>query len=318
LVPAAIVYAWWLPNPARKRLLAASAIWCAAGLTFVALSTHNAARFASNIVSWGTFLPRMVAGSPRPVLAILEATLYPFSSNRLNDAYHVIALLLLTVGCAMLFWANRKSFLGLVGVMYAGLLVVTSNTSSRYDWPLFPVFATALIVASFALMRRVLPSRPRTAAVATGAVWVLVMLGALWRGLSAPVDVPPLFTADARALYAWLRAKNTAGDMRVAYENPRVLVLEAGVRAMGAVRRNAEGQLVAYAERRISHVITQADSVSTCAQRVANRLPARFPDRFALEFENATFRAYRVLPGAVPAAAEVQIIERNHRPAFCN
>jgi hypothetical protein len=94
--------------------------------------------------------------------------------------------------------------------------------------------------------------------------------------------------------------------MRVAFHNPRVLTLETGVPAMGIVPRTPPGQLAALDNYRVTYLIWQGIGLGTdsvgrkvpCVQRVANSLPMRFPHRFALEYQNRTFRVYRVLPGA--------------------
>ena len=104
--------------------------------------------------------------------------------------------------------------------------------------------------------------------------------------------------ADARGL--WLAAQHQASPMRLMFTNPRVVTLETRVPAMGIPPRNTPGLLVAIEERRITHLLTQPDSVSQCLQRLANALPREFPERFEQVYANPSFQVYRVVPSGVP------------------
>ena len=133
---------------------------------------------------------------------------------------------------------------------------------------------------------------------------MLVTLSVELRRSRPPSEVT---SADALALFAWVREAQAHAPIRAVFNNPRVLTLETGVPAMGNVRRTAPGHLAAYVERRITHLIVQRDD-SFCLQRIASRVPDLYPGRFVLEYENPTYRVYRIMPGEAPSAGEYQRI----------
>jgi hypothetical protein len=122
---------------------------------------------------------------------------------------------------------------------------------------------------------------------------------------------------DAVALFAWVRAAHEHAPMRAVSNNPRVLTLETGVPAMANVARTEPGHLAAYVERRITHLIVQRDD-SECLQRIAARVPDLFPGRFVLEFENPTYRVYRILPGGAPSEREYEPLGGKERQRYCS
>ena len=85
---------------------------------------------------------------------------------------------------------------------------------------------------------------------------------------------------------------------------------------MGNVARTPLGHLAAYRERQITHVISERSGDSDCLQRIANHLPAEYPDRFKLEFENATFSVYRVISTPV-TSGNYEIINYARMDGWC-
>ena len=194
-----------------------------------------------------------------------------------------------------------RSFLAVACVVYIVMLLVVPVGEGRYVWPLYPVGACALAVGLtrvLELLRRWAPAASPSS-VAAAALGIVAVAGVYTECLR-PRPESLVGTPDAEALFAWLRQANETIGMRVAFTNPRVVTLETGVPGMGNVARRAPGQLLAYAERDITHLIWQPDVQSDCRQRIANSLPRLYPERFALAYENPGFRVYRVLPGSVP------------------
>ena len=109
-------------------------------------------------------------------------------------------------------------------------------------------------------------------------------------------------TPDGEALFAWLREAQRTKSMRVAFFSPRVVALETGIPTMANVEQPAPGQMRAFAEAGITHLICQPDALSDDQQRIANSLPRRYPDRFALVYQNSRFQVYQLLTGEAPAA----------------
>ncbi|MFN8583374.1 MAG: hypothetical protein U0163_20655 [Gemmatimonadaceae bacterium] len=234
-------------------------------------------------------------------VAILEIELYPVSSNTLRDAYHLVASVCMLAGMTWLVWTMRRSLVVALGVSYVLMLVIVPVAEPRYLWPFFPVLAAGLVVgvtgAATVLLRVPRHSRADAwtrASMAAAVALVVVCGAALARSLTRPAPKSNLATPQARDLFDWLRAQNASAPVRVVYGNPRVIVLEAGVSAMGNVARSPAGHLAAYRDVRITHLIVDATGGGDCTQRIANHLPIQYPSAFHLAFENAAFRVYAV------------------------
>lgn len=256
--------------------------------------------------------------------ALFESELYPFPSNGVNDAYHVVASVLVLLGLPLLLWRTRRTFLVTFAAAYGLLLVAAPVAASRYAWPLYPVLGTALALGATVVVQRLASTwRPRTQRLAAGAPLVALLLLALVTNARATPPPSLVRNPDAQALFAWLverrRALPPDVPMRVAFHNPRVVTLETRVPAMGIVPRTAPGQLAALVMARATHLIWQRDGVAgdgspgraPCVQRIANRLPELYPDRFTLEYQNTTFRVYRMQPSSAPVVGENVAINWN-------
>lgn len=313
LVPALFLFAWLQRGQLGIRPFIPAAAWSAAGLFGLVVGLVQlpfSERFGNAALDPGEHL-RTFARQYRA--AFFDAELYPFPSdwNWANDAYHFVASLLLVVGLVILFRRTRHAFLVAFTAAYALMLLIAPVAEGRYAWPLYPLVGAAMALGATAFVRRLAPVlAPRKQAIAAGAPVVLALILAL--AIEAPRRPPPSFVRhpDAVALFAWLtrRGQESAATtpMRVAFHNPRVLTLETGVSAMGLVPRTPPGQLSALDRARATHLIWQGTGLRTdstpgkapCVQRVADSLPLLFPNRFALEYQNRTFRVYRLLPGA--------------------
>jgi hypothetical protein len=313
LVPALFLFAWLERSRLGIRPFIPAAIWSAAGLIGLAAGLVQlpfSERFGNAALDPGEHL-RTFARQYRA--ALFDAELYPFPIkwNLANDAYHLVASLLLLLGLIILFRRRWKTFLATFSVAYLLMLLIAPVAEGRYAWPLYPLVGATIAVGATSVARRLAPSwAPRTRAIVTVAPVLVIFV--LTLALEARRPAPASFVRhpDARALFSWIaqRGKEMASTtpMRVAFHNPRVLTLETGVAAMGIVPRTPPGQLYALDNSRMTHLVWQGSGLGTdsigrrvpCVQRVADSLPVRFPDRFALEFQNRTFRVYRVLPGA--------------------
>jgi hypothetical protein len=230
---------------------------------------------------------------------LMEAELYPFGLNRWDDVYHVIASAVVAIGAAVLAWRLRRSLLFLLIIAYGAMLTLAPVGDMRYTWPMFPLVGASLALGLETLLSHVRRGQ-RVAAPVAIVVCAVIALGAIRHSLSEPRPFSIAGTPDADALYDFLAAQHRTAPMRLMFANPRVVTLATRAPAMGIPPRTTPGLLVAIDERRITHVLTQPDSVSQCLQRLANALPRESPDRFELVYTNATFRVYRVIPATVP------------------
>lgn len=313
LVPALFLFAWLQRGRLGIRPFVPATIWSAAGLIGLAVGivhlpfTERIGNAALDpIEHLDTF-----ARQYRIALFDAELYLFPKSWNLANDVYHLVASLFVLLGLVILFRRTRRSFLVTLTVAYSLMLLIAPVAEGRYAWPLYPLVGASMALGLTAAVRRFTPSwAPRTRAIVAATPMMLAFVVAL--AIDVQRGAPASFVRhpDAVALFSWIKkhGKESASTtpMRVAYHNPRVLTLETGVAAMGIVPRTPPGQLSALDTYHATHFIWQGvglgvDSVGRkvpCVQRVADSLPMIFPNRFALEYENPTFRVYRLLPGA--------------------
>jgi hypothetical protein len=310
IIPAVALYAAITWGRHRGRALVPAVAWSATGLGLLAgplAGTRGGVSLPS--------LAGIVDGLPSKIreyrYGLMDALLYPFPWDRWNDGYHVAA------GMVIVLWRARRSLLAIAVVAYLVFLAIVPVYDARYLWPLFPLFGAAVPVALFAGLTRLTSLSPLTARRVVVSTTTAIVVAALGRELR--LEPPPrgLDAPDAIALFEWVREARSHAPVRVVFNNPRVLTLETGVPAMGNVVRTAPGHLAAYVERGITHLIVQRDD-SECVQRIAGRVPDLFPGRFVLEFENPTFRVYRILPGEAPGAREYERITRKQRARFCS
>ena len=307
LIPALLLFAWLQRTRLGTRPLIPVAIWTGTGAIAVLTDTVRIPftdrlpqSFADLVEHLQTFVQQYYTGLGNAVLS-------PFPGDVANIVYHAIAGALAALGLALILWSARGTFLVCVVAGYALVLLVAPVAEPRYAWPLFPLFGAALAVGTALVMQPLLrPAAAPVRGLASAAPLLAVLALALVREMGR-VPPPSLVRhPDARALFSWLaEQRRTDSTLRVAYHNPRVITLETRVPAMGVVPRNAAGQMSALAESRATHIVWQAnglDADSTrgrlpCVQRIANRLPELYPDRFTLAYSNATFRVYHVTPG---------------------
>ncbi len=286
----------------RGRAAIPAAIWALCALVVLAMGAVHLGDLTTLLAGYRG-LDVQVSMLRQYRWSLFEMVLYPTTSSAVNLVYHVTAALIVVAGLAVMARRSRWSFLTVACVVYVAMIIVAPVGDPRYLWPLYPVGACALAVGLTRLLELLLRWWPSLPASRLGpATLVAVLLAALYTETSRPRPESLVDRPDAKALFAWLRQTSRTTAMRIAFSNPRVVTLETGVPGMGNVQRRAAGQLLAYAEKNITHLIWQSEERSDCLQRIANSLPRLYPERFALDYENAGFRVYRVLPGAVPPA----------------
>jgi hypothetical protein len=317
LVPALAVHGLLHWRAHRGRALIPVAFWGAAGIGAVLFYAPFLGRFGS-MPDGAALVRRAVRLFESYRLAVFDAQLYPFARDGLNDAYHLVATLLMVVGLLVLGRRAGRSFLAIALTFYVVVLALAPARESRYLWPVFPVLAAATVVG---LQRVVEPltrgvgERIRRAALLS--TFAAVLVGALAVALARPAPPSLVALPESRALFAWIDSVRAREPIRIAFQNPRVVTLETRAPAMGLLPRSTPGHLAAWVDTGITHFIWQAGPMASCVQRIANRVVQQYPDRFALDYENATFRVYRVLPGPAPGADEYTPIDWSDRERWC-
>lgn len=254
--------------------------------------------------------------------ALFEAELYPTGFKPIDIAYHLVITPVIAWGAVIALRRLGASLLVTFTISYVVLLLAVRFGAARFLWPLLPILGVSMVlgIAKVMELARRMVARPLTGSVASRAALflpVLVLLGAFTRQLGAHAPFAITGTPDADALYSWMRSENARQPMRAMFHNPRVLTLSTGVPAMGILDRLTAGQLAAIDAEGLTHLVWQRADVSTCLQLIANDLPVRFPERFALSYENATFRVYRVRPAPAPYTGPWERLDWRHPPAGC-
>ncbi len=319
LVPGLLLYAFIHRARLGVRPFVPTSVWMAAGLVALAvgLRVPFSDRFVRSIANSGrhvgTFVEQYRVG-------LFQAELYPFSSNAANDAYHVLASVLLLLGLVLILWRARRTFMVTLAAAYGLMLLLAPVAEPRYAWPLFAILGAALAYGTTLVVRRLGKTwQPRTQALIAAAPLFAVLLIAFASDARRPAPASLVRHPDARALFAWLsqrqRSVGDAAPMRVAFYNPRVVALETGVPAMGYLPRTAPGVVTALKQEHVTHIIWQGGGLGDasnpgqppCVQRAANLLPELYPSYFTIEYRNATFRVYRFDPGTRPDSAGERI-----------
>jgi hypothetical protein len=297
VVPALALYALVTWRQHRGRALIPVAIWGITGAAFL-LSGLVGLPFRAYLVPRLTEIVDRFQSMARVYKsAVFDAELYPFPSGRINDVYHAVATIAALGGVGALLWRYRRTMMTATVVMYIAVLCASPVSDGRYLWPMYPVIAAGLVVGVTAACRFAASYIRWNArsAVAAALGLSLVLIGSLWHESKVPRPRSLDHLPDAAAVFDWLRVRQQQQPMRVIFYNPRVLTLKTRVPAMGAIVRPPPFLLHAIYDNQITHVIWQRAEARSCRASLVNVLPALYPDRFAIEYRNETFRVYRVL-----------------------
>ena len=313
LIPALGVHALRTWSSHRGRAAVPVVAWCLAGGIAAAMGL---VRVPYDVVSavFSHTTVRLMRTAEELKYGAFEGVLYPFPWDRANDVWHLLALLASVGGLVLLAWRWRNSFLLVAVVAYMTMILAAPVASARYFWPMYPVLTLGLVVG---LHRAVTVVSARFATPVTAAAMTVALLGALLVAL--PQSEPSTLTgsADGRSLFAWVEGQGRREPMRMAFHNPRVLTLYTRVPAMGEVDRSENGQLAAFEDGHVTHVIAVRTAEGGCLQGIVNRLVANTPERFVLVWENATYGVYRLLPRAATEPGPWEAIDWQHAERFC-
>jgi hypothetical protein len=308
LIPGLLLYAFIHRARLGGRPFVPAAVWSAAGVAALVIGARVpfSERLARSITNSGTHLSTFFE---QYKLGLFRAELYPFSSNAANDVYHAFASVLLLFGLGFL-WRARRTFMGTLAAAYGLMLFIAPVAEPRYAWPLFPILGVALARGTTLVVQRVGRTwQPRAQTLTATVPLFAVLLIAFATDVRRPAPPSLVRHPDAQALFAWLserqRLAGAAESLRVAFYNPRVMALEAGIASMGYLPRTAPGVVTALKQKHMTHIVWQGRGLGDssnpgrppCVQRAANRLPELYPNLFTIEYENATFRVYRFDPG---------------------
>lgn len=251
-------------------------------------------------------------------LTLFEAQLYPAQSNLLNDAYHIVASLLLVVGMVVLVRRAWRSFMVVFAAVYALMLLVAPVSDGRYFWPLYPLVSACLLqgaVTAIALVRRsTRHSRALSTVVAASLTIMILAVSQSWRVPPAPgfSDFP-----DAVALADFLKDRAARGEARrVVFTNPRVLTLRTGVPAMGMVAGKPSSVARELARRGITHVAFGGFSNANCLTSSLRKVKSAYPDAFEPERTFGRFALERFTPPDSAMLANPRV--EDAEPLLCN
>lgn len=225
---------------------------------------------------------------------VLDAQLYPLPGRFANQAYHVVALLLMSVGAVAVARRYWHSFLAMFAVAYAAMLLMVPVNNSRYFYPLIPVVVFLTLRGLVAVVRLARPAwnASRAPGIALGAA---LCIGAFATAVSwtPPTRSGITTLADVRALFASLRELPRTPPTRVMAIRPRILTLEVGLPAMALFRGTPEEVRRELCDKGITHVI-EGDLGAFPAESSALRATiVAYPQDFGESYRNPSFVVWR-------------------------
>lgn len=172
-------------------------------------------------------LGRIAHNLPLYRYSVLEALLYPFPGTA-GRVYHVVALLLVTLGAGLWLRSGYRSFLAAFTLMTAGFLALAPVADGRYLWVLYPMIGLGLVRGIRWVAARLWARRPGEIVLAV--VFVLILLSA---GVRAARPVPEYAAEPKAVLWSWAGdvVREDADSVRVASNRPRHLAWYADVPA---------------------------------------------------------------------------------------
>ncbi|MBL8982443.1 MAG: hypothetical protein JNL26_09695 [Gemmatimonadetes bacterium] len=246
--------------------------------------------------------------------ACFEVMGYPFAGDRANDAWHLVGALALVLGAVVLVRRYRHTFLAVVVVAYAAMLLISPVANTRYYWPLYPLIALGLVTGLYTVAMRL---RTLRSAEVVAALMVVVMGGVVMRAWVQPP--PHSITGDpaGEEMLQWVRSSAAGSEVRVAFHNPRLLTLRTGVPAMGMPDRTSDGHIEVLQARRITHVVVPRDPWTDCVSALVAQLATKYPPWMRRTWENAGYTVYALQPSAVPTPGPWELIRWGHPEQYC-
>ena len=240
----------------RRVLMAAAAISAAALAALLTIGGHLP--FLSELLESPAEMLNRVANNiglyPR---AVSEATLYPLPWDYANDAYHLLMLVLVLAGTSGMWRGQLRSPLAAIVLAYGLTLTLAPVRELRYAWPFYPIIIASSLVGLAGCAAIVL-RRPAHVTSAVTVAATLICAGAAMQSLTKAPVASFARSPSAQDMFAWLRREKAIGQVRVMFENPRVLTLETGVAAMPLIVAPRERMLEEFARLRITHIIVGA------------------------------------------------------------
>lgn len=310
LLPALVLYTWGHRHRMGWRPVVPAFLWGASGLAALAVGVV-ANPYADGMRGQWLFAShrlRMLANNYRGVLA--ESTLHPLGAGAGDALWQVLVIGLFAAGLPALVRSFRGTLVGAFALCYTAMLLTAPVGELRYAWPLFPLVVATVLLG----VRAILGTLLGDAMARTRFAGATMLVAGLAMELRRPP--PPHFEgdSDAEALFDFVRSQ---GGARVLFRNPRVLALRTGRAAMGLLDRTTPGQLAGIDERHLTHFVWQRPDLANCAQIVANAMVERYPERFRLAYSNATFRAFAVVPAAVPFTGPFEVADWDVPDRYC-
>lgn len=212
-----------------------------------------------------------------------------------NAIYHVLAMLL--TGLGLIVWTRRAGvrFLFCFAAFYLGMLLLMPWPSSRFLWPLLPMFWFATLAGGKEILARVGHDERRALRVTLAAAG-LVAVSAVAFGPPAPRLVGIGDLREGRELYDAIRRLAGDSTLRLGFFNPRDAARLTGVSAMSIPTREPDELLGEFASHGVSHVVVGSMGTDERGDSAMRRALAERSSRFAKVFANDSFAIYRIMP----------------------
>lgn len=297
LLPAFVLLAIVRPRD-RRVLLGLTAAFAAIAITVVAVVGIQKIPFLGQLLrSPAVLWARMSTFGDKYRLPFFEATMYPFPWDLANDAYHLLALLMVPLGIIAFMRRFGRSLLGCLVLTYAVMILLAPVADARYLWPFWPVLLYWVVAGTRSVATRVPRLAPHGARLAL-LLGIVVLLGGFRRAVITPSPDGLLGDPEVRALFTWVREHPERDSMRMVFVRARVLTIETGVPAMGVFQAPDSVIESELRRARITHVIVGDARIGLAgAASLASTVASR-PALFTREYANGSFAVYRFHPGA--------------------
>lgn len=285
----------------RAQLFAIASAWVALGLIVLLAVGVGQIPFLEMVLRAPAKMLPQVSDALNYRYALFQSVLYPFPWDRANDAYHVLAPLLVLPGLWEFGRRYGRSAAGCIPVGIVLVLFAAPVADGRYIWPLWPILGYSFVAGVRFWTERFRIPAARQTRVLSATVGLLIV-AAVVTSLGKPSY--PAF-ADNRGFVGaleWVKSESRVAPLRVAFFSPRVLTLETGVPAMPWFSRSPEITIAELRRAGITHVILGDFGVAARARRSMEATINARPTSFELVHGAEDFSVYRFVPSPSDSA----------------
>lgn len=224
---------------------------------------------------------------------------FSFANRQLNILSHGVVLTIALIGAVGGLRERYRRFAWISAMWYLVMLVALPTGSSRYMWPLYPLFALSFVEGA-RWIARAIAGRTRESTPALASAALLIVLGISQDALA---KTPPTYTrvSDISAMREAL-AREAAGQerLRVLFFSPRVMTWEDGYVTLAPFAARTPELLSVLRDLRISHVVIGDAGTGVPGMAELRTAVSEESAQFRDVFTNGSFRVLALRSLAAP------------------